>query len=384
MTVMPPPIRYGGELLGESPHIVVLGSCKVGNFVVSTPVLRGLKTRFPDSFISFIGSEVTVDFEEALPTIDWRVSWDDSSPGSGFRLQRLLAEQIQINGPVQLAVNLDGFNPVTSVLVPWLNPVFVAGGSLTANLRSEMPWGELPQQCFLEDKDWDSQEFLTRYSTHFKSNYIAELFCQLAFVSNYVDPKEIELPASEPPFLTPDLLIHCTTARGAKVWPFAYWREVVDFATARGWSAGLVGSPPAAQREAYNSGDGEERLLRSTALQDLRGRTSLIELAGAAKNARAMISVDAGPLHIAAAVGTPTLAVLGNDKDGLGASPMRLWMPRCSNVSRTFAEISCSACMDNRFRNDDCLIEGHPCMSSVEPQQVIDWLARHVGKGNGK
>ena len=50
----------------SAPHIVVLGSCKVGNFVVSTPVLRGLRVRFPDAVIGFIGSEVTADFEQAL------------------------------------------------------------------------------------------------------------------------------------------------------------------------------------------------------------------------------------------------------------------------------------------------------------------------------
>ena len=64
--------RYSGEHLGSAPHVVALGSCKVGNFVVSTPVLRGLRTRFPDAVIGFIGSEVTSDFEQALPALDWR------------------------------------------------------------------------------------------------------------------------------------------------------------------------------------------------------------------------------------------------------------------------------------------------------------------------
>ena len=45
--------------------------------------------------------------------------------------------------------------------------------------------------------------------------------------------------------------------------------------------------------------------------------------------ANAVISVDAGPLHIAAAMGTPTLAVVGNGNNGVSASPIRLWMPRC-------------------------------------------------------
>ena len=144
---------------------------------------------------------------------------------------------------------------------------------------------------------------------------------------DYVDPTAIELPSAIPPFAVPDLLIHCTTARAAKVWPFNHWRQVLDVADANGWSVGLVGSPPAAQKEAYNAGDGEERLLRNTGLIDLRGQTSLMQLAGACRQAKAVISVDAGPLHIAAAVGTPTYAVVGNDSDGLGASPVRLWMP---------------------------------------------------------
>ena len=46
---MTPFQRYAGEELSPSPHIIVLGSCKVGNFVVSTPALSGLRQRFPDA-----------------------------------------------------------------------------------------------------------------------------------------------------------------------------------------------------------------------------------------------------------------------------------------------------------------------------------------------
>ena len=118
--------RYSGEHLGSAPHIVVLGSCKVGNFVVSTPVLRGLRSRFPDAAIGFVGSELTVDFERALPGLDWRCSRDDPSAGSGLRLQQTFAEQRQRYGPVQLALNLMALT-LTCSLVPWLEPFFVAG-----------------------------------------------------------------------------------------------------------------------------------------------------------------------------------------------------------------------------------------------------------------
>ena len=366
--------RYGGEPLGASPHVVVLGSCKVGNFVVSTPVLRGLRQRFPDALIGFIGSDVTADFEKELPEVDWRCSWDKQSANAGLQLQQHLLAQRERHGPVALAVNLDGFNPVTCTLVPWLQPRFVAGGSLTSNLRSSLPWGMEPQQRFLADPDWDSPTFLERYSGFFNTNYIAELFTQLAYVSDQVDSTLISLPTRAPSFSVPDVLIHCTTARAAKIWPFDRWAVVVRHLESLGWTIGLVGSPPSAQRESYNAGGGEEWLLANTTLQDLRGRTSLIELAGACRQARAVVSVDAGPLHIAAAVGTPTLAVVGNDSEGVGASPIRLWMPRISTCSRTVSSQSCERCSEERFRNDDCLVSGHPCMDGVQPQQVIDWL----------
>ena len=366
--------RYAGEPLGPTPHIVVLGSCKLGNFVVSTPVLTGLRRRFPDACIGFIGSCVTQDFEIAHPAIDWRVSWDDPASDAGLVLQQVLAEQQGKHGLVNLAVNLDGYNPVTCALAAWLRPKFVSGGSYANNLRTMLPWGDSPQQRFLADPDWDSVEFLHRYKGVFSSNYIAELFCHLAYVTDVVDPHQITLPFADPGISVPDLLIHCTTARAAKVWPFPYWKKVIDHAFASGWSVGLVGSPPHAQREAYNAGDGEDWLLKQTSLIDLRGQTSLIQLAGACKAARAVISVDAGPLHVAAAVGTPTLALIGNDISEVGASPIRLWLPRCTNVSRTIASSTCHECESRRFRNNDCVVEGHPCMQSVEPTQVIAWL----------
>ena len=342
--------------------------------MVSTPVLRGLRARFPDSTIGFIGSEVTADFERAFGAINWRCSWDDSRPSSGLLLQQTLLEKRERYGPVQLALNLDGFNPLTCSLVPFLEPNYVAGGSLTSNRRRRLPWGDHPRQKFLADADWDSTVFMQRYDDVFSSNYISELFCQLAWVHDYVDSTSIELPSVEPPFPVPDVLIHCTTARSAKIWPFIHWRELLNYFDSRKLSVGLVGSPPAAQKESYNAGVGEESLLDSTFLIDLRGQTSLMQLAGACRIAKAVISVDAGPLHIAAAVGTPTYALVGNDVDGVGASPVRLWMPRCGNVTRSITSESCSICADNRFQNDDCLVEGHPCMEGIQPSEVIKWL----------
>ena len=252
----------------------------------------------------------------------------------------------------------------------------MAGGSLRADGRAPLHWGDLPQQRFLADADWDSPAFLTRYAEHFTSNYIAELLCRLAFLEpNADDLGDLALPWEEPPFEVPPLLIHATTTRAAKIWPFELGRStaVVHQPINNGRSCG---APPARQQLDYHAGDGEEKLLakHSGTLIDLRGRTNLIQLAGACRRAQAVVSVDAGPMHVAAGVGTPTLAIVGNDAEAVGASPIRLWLPRSSSLTRTISLTSCSLCSENRFRNDGCIAEAHHCMQGVDAQQVIHWL----------
>ena len=378
--------RYDGSDLGPSPHISVLGSCKVGNFVVTLPLLRVLRRHYPQAKVDFWGSDATADFEHALctgqePLLNWRISWDQD----GREAFEQLAAAAFKRGAPDLVINCDGFNPLTQVLASWLRPTWVAGGALTANGRRELPWGDQPCQRFLADRDWDSPAFVERYGGLFQSNYIAELLCHLAFLEpTPAELAQIALPWVEPPFAVPQLLIHCTTTRAAKIWPFERWAEVLRWCTHRGLSVGLVGAPPARQALDYHAGFGEEQLLvefgvaQGGCLIDLRGQTSLIELAGACRAARAVVSVDAGPLHIAAAVGTPVLAVVGNDAAGVGASPIRLWLPRAPQLQRTISTASCSGCVDEHFRNDGCVAERHHCMEGVNPVQVIDWLEQEL------
>ena len=153
--------------------------------------------------IGFIGSDVTADFEHALPELDWRCSWDDPTAGAGLQLMQFLEQQRSRHGDVQLALNLDGFNPVTCSLVPWLQPRYVAGGSLTQNRRRDLAWGDHSRQRFLADADWDHPNSSIRYRDYFSTNYIAELFCQLAWVQDHVDCRSIALPLLTPVLMSP-------------------------------------------------------------------------------------------------------------------------------------------------------------------------------------
>ena len=67
------------------------------------------------------------------------------------------------------------------------------------------------------------------------------------------------------------------------------------------------------------------------------------------------------------------------DDDGDGASPINLWAPRAPNASVVRTPAKCTVCVENRFKNEACLVQGHPCMRELRPAQVIGALARALG-----
>jgi len=364
-------LRYGGEPLGDAPRIAVLGSVKLGNFIVTTPLLRGLRERWPEARIDFYGSPVNRAFEEACPWIDWRIDIFPMRPGRLGEVTDALRARTA-DGGYDLAINCDGFNPYTTTLVTLTGARYLAGNALGPNLSDRLETGDHPWQRILDEPDWTTPAFLERYADHLTSNYIAELFARMAFVET--DYFDIRLESEPPGFDVPDVLIHANATRSAKLWPADRWHALLDGLAERGLDAGLVGVLPRAGREGEMGFPIEAELAEHPAVTDLRGRTSPIQLAGAMERARACISVDSGPLHVAAAVGCPTVAIFGNDVDGVGASPLQLWTPRGAHVHRTVSEERCGECLSRRFGNDACVLDEHRCMFGVAPEQVLELL----------
>lgn len=364
--------RFEDQPLGERPHLAVFSSTKVGNYVVLTPLLRGLKEKYPGATLDFFGSEVTRGFEESNPHIDFRHSLYGAGPDFLPAFLDAVARRRGTHGPYDLAVNCDEFAELNLVAVTALAPRFIAGAALAPALTGKLPPGERPEQRMLADPDWNSPDFLRRYQGVLETNYIAEIFCRMAFVTT--DFFRLELGSAPPAFRVPDVLLHVTTTRSAKMWPLAHWLRLTAWCHEHGLSMGLIGSAPDRQRALYHAGEDEDRLLEAGPVVDLRGRTPLLELAGALERARALVTVDAGPLHVAAAVGCPTVALFGNDAEGHGASPLHLWAPRVRHVRVVRSRATCTVCEDNRFRNEACLVAGHPCMRELPWEEAVTAL----------
>jgi ADP-heptose:LPS heptosyltransferase len=366
--------RFTDQPLGPRPHLAVFGSDKVGNFVLTTPLLRGLKQKYPGATLDFFGGETTGDLEAGCAYVDARFSLYGERAEYLAELHAFVAARRRAAGDYDLAINCDEFSELNLVVVAAVAPRYLIGASLQPDFRRKLPPGNAIRDRMLRDTDWNNAAFLQRYGDLLGSNYLAEIFCTMAFVET--DFARTEVATAAPPFEVPDVLMHMTTTRSAKQWLPEYWRVLIDWCAGRGLSAGLIGGKPQVERERYHAGDWEELLLHETGLIDLRGETALPQLAGAFAHARAAVVVDAGPMHIAAAVGCPTICIFGNDADGDGASPINLWAPRAPNAYIVRTPAKCTVCVENRFKNEACLVAGHPCMRELRPEVVIEALER--------
>ncbi|MBX5493079.1 MAG: glycosyltransferase family 9 protein [Chloroflexi bacterium] len=359
--------RFIDQPLRPRPHLAVLFYDSIGDFVVSTPLLRGLREKYPGCTIDYFSGERTAELEAASRLLDSRYSLF-GVPNGLAALPDYVAERVRAAGPYDLAVNCEA-HPATRLALQILQPRYVVGPAYTPDLRSELPYPPTRVDA-LHGEVWNAADLLERYGDVLHSQYIGEILCRLARVET--DYWRTEVPETPPPFATPPVLIATGANRSAKVWPGVYWREVVAWCERHGWTVGLLGSRPAEQARYYHSVDLETQLLAETALVDLRGRLTLPEVAGALRRARLCVTIDNGIMHLAAAVGTPTVAIFG-------ASPHRLWAPRAPNVTVLLPLEPCGRCEENRYRNAACLLPEHQCMLSQRPERVIAAMAAALG-----
>jgi ADP-heptose:LPS heptosyltransferase len=96
------------------------------------------------------------------------------------------------------------------------------------------------------------------------------------------------------------------------------------------------------------------------------GRTSLAELAALLAGAACAVVANTGPAHLAAAVGTPVVSLFAPTVPFGKWAPYRVPMVRLGDAA--------APCRDSRAAV--CPVPGHPCLSTVEPADVLHAVRR--------
>jgi len=101
----------------------------------------------------------------------------------------------------------------------------------------------------------------------------------------------------------------------------------------------------------------------SAAVIDLVGTDDLVTLAAVLERLSLLITPDTGPMHMAAALGTPVVAIFGP------SSPDR-WGPLATHARILRVELPCSPCNRIRRPPDRCVGHTPDCLASIRVEEV--------------
>ena len=147
---------------------------------------------------------------------------------------------------------------------------------------------------------------------------------------------------------------------GTKNWPLEHIIKLCDLLGQKNIRVVLTGQTkdkPLAQQ-----------ILKKTKAKpaDLTGKTSIIQLSALLTHFKAYISPDSAPLHVAAAMNVPVVALFGPTDPGRHMPP--------SAQSAVFQKtLRCSPCYSG-----DCKIKTHACMREILPEDVAKKVKEYI------
>ncbi len=361
--VLDPP----GPLLGSAgagmSHIVperilIVRLDRIGDVVLSTPVIQVLRTAYPQAFIAMMVRSECQDLVMGNPALNQVIIYEK---GRGYR---------GIRETIRFAWRLrrSKFN-VALVLHPtyrshWIVrlagiPVRIGyqrkGGRL---LTHRLPHRKQEGRRHEADYTLDLVRFMGLHppAPHPVVPVRPEAERRVSALL-----EKLGLSASEPL-----VVLHPSASCPSKRWLPQRFAEVADRLIDTTGHRMILVAGPGDLRYANEV----EQAMRCRAV-NLAGMLSIAELACVLKRCRLLISNDSGPVHVAAALGTPVVTIFGRNQPGLSQGR---WGPLGEGHVILQKDVGCVTCLAHK-----CDI-GFLCLTSLSSEEVyqaaVNVLAR--------
>jgi lipopolysaccharide heptosyltransferase II len=345
-------------------RILVLRMDLIGDLVLSLPVIRLLKKTYPEAEIDLLALPSSAKIIEHDPDIANVITYDPNIwrrpkallQGKNWREARALRHRLQ-HRQYDLAVSVFG---------PWAAILAVLSGA-----KRRVGFGKESYIGFMTDSvpgaHWTTGDHLHEvdYCLKLAQAVGAKPEPNDRVPTLFVTPQasmeaEQLLQQAGVQFDKPIIACHVSSNNGqSKRWPIPYWAKLIDqLIHEDGTNVILTGA----------SGDLPliETIQQRTHEQpiNLAGKTSLAQLAAILKRADLAITGDSGPMHIAAAVGTPLIAIHGPTNPAMSG-------PISPKATVLHSDIWCSPCYTAKGGPADCRFFTTQCMKDITPEQVL-------------
>jgi heptosyltransferase II len=346
--------RIGDGMLDHSP-ILIVPYMWIGDFVRCHSVVRLLRQRFPDRPVDMLATTLCAPLADYMPGLRHAVVVDLPRGRLALAAQAALAKRLKRQGYG------------TALIMPrtWKSTLapFLAGIPERTGFVGEARFVLLNDLRFGERK-------LPR---------MIDRCAVLALPSGADPPAEWPAPQLRVPPLEaaswrskrgldsenrPVVAISPGAVGPSKRWPSAGYAALARQLLADGFAVWVLGGPNEKPLAAEIADDTQARDLTGNDLRD-----AILALACAT----VAVSNDSGILHVAAALGTPSIGIFGP------TSPWH-WAPLnpLEATIETTSELSCRPC-----HKPICRFGHHRCMRDISPEQVIAATRRAVAAAAG-
>jgi heptosyltransferase-2 len=339
-------------------RILIVRTDRIGDVVLSTPVIKALRSHYPHAYIAMMVSPYTKEVVEGSPYLDEVIIYDKDAKHKSWRRSLEFARGLK-RKRFDLALVLHPTNRVHLI-------TFLAGIKRRVGYRRKLGF-------LLTDKIPHTKQDGQKHELEYNLDLLRPLGImpqdREIFVSIKPEARQIveELLRQEGiKDNHPLLAVNPGASCPSKIWPAERFAEAADrLAQKYGFKVLVV----AGSKDRYLAQDLVSNM-RHTAI-NLAGRLSLAQVAALLARCRLFISNDSGPVHIASAVGVPVISIFGRNQPGL--SPRR-WGPVGKGDRFLHKPVGCLECLAH-----NCVQE-FKCLKAITVDDVIQ-VADTILKG---
>jgi heptosyltransferase II len=358
-----PAHRRAGTDLSGLKRIAVVKTVAIGDVLQALPAIKALRERFPDARLELISTPRVREVIEGIPFVDEIVYYDVFGKHAGILGVARFARELRARR-YDAWIELEQYYRFTPIL-GWLTgaPVRV-GFAIPGQLRRHLFTIGAPYPPEAHELD----SFLSIPRT---LGAVVEHPVPVPLPTSDEDERVArEWIAASRATLPPEMreqglvILHTTTSPLSigRRWRSDRWVELADRVSALyGLTVVWTGAPEDLPGLRELASRVQHPSLISAGALTLRQYSVLARLS------QLVVSVDTGPLHVAAATGVPTVGMFG-------PSDPRIWHPYGPGNAAVCAGLACSPCTTHymgRISSKTC----DDCMQAISVERVMEAIA---------
>jgi heptosyltransferase-3 len=344
-------------------RILLVRTDRLGDVILTLPMLPALRTCFPDAYIAMLLRRYTGEILEGNPYVDELIWYDREHELVPFAdMCRTLRER-QFDAAIVV---------YPRIRLAWL--MFRSGIPLRVGT------GYRYYSFLFNRKVYEHRKNAERHELEYNLNLLKELHCTLP--ADFTPEFRIEIPAESQARVEHLLrslgvernkfaIVHPGSGGSAREWPPEKFGQFAHrLASVSTWKVVVTGSKGEEKKVAH-----VVHASGGTALP-LAGQLSIKELGALMQSAALFVSNSTGPLHLAVAMGTPVVGIYPQHT----AMSAKRWGPYTGKKMVLVPDrpTDCNVCLESKTACE--------CMATIEVEQVMQaarLLTERVNEGRG-